>query len=185
MITSPGIILLSLLTIAMPDQPAPAASATRPNVIVILTDDQGTVDLHIAGATDLHTPNLDALARRGVRLVILDEPFRGLDREQRRVLLQRARQEWRAATLLCITHDVRSTQAFDRVLVVEGGRIIEDDAPARLASRPETRYRALLDAEAAVHAGLWSSARWRRLHLVAGRVHEGARPGSTTGAGGG
>jgi ATP-binding cassette subfamily B protein len=126
-----------------------------------------------------------ALARRGVRLVILDEPFRGLDREQRRVLLQRARQEWRAATLLCITHDVRSTQAFDRVLVVEGGRIIEDGAPARLASRPETRYRALLDAEAAVHAGLWSSAHWRRLHLVAGRVHEGARPGATTGAGGG
>jgi ABC-type bacteriocin/lantibiotic exporter with double-glycine peptidase domain len=126
-----------------------------------------------------------ALARRGVRLVILDEPFRGLDREQRRALLQRARQEWRAATLLCITHDVQSTQAFDRVLVVEEGRIIEDDAPARLASRPETRYRALLDAEAAVHAGLWSSARWRQLHLVAGRVHEEARPGFTTRAGGG
>jgi ATP-binding cassette subfamily B protein len=126
-----------------------------------------------------------ALARRGVRLVILDEPFRGLDREQRGVLLQRARQEWRAATLLCITHDVQSTQAFDRVLVVEAGRIIEDDAPACLAARPETRYRALLDAEVAVHAGLWCSARWRRLHLVAGRVHEEARPGSTTGAGGG
>ena len=126
-----------------------------------------------------------ALARRGVRLVILDEPFRGLDREQRHVLLQRARQEWRAATLLCITHDVRSTQAFDRVLVVEGGRIIEDDAPARLASRPETRYRALLDAEVAVHEGLWCSERWRRLHLVAGRVHEEARPGATTRAGGG
>src|SRR4051812_44173730 len=43
------------------------ASAARPNVIVILTDDQGTVDLGIAGAMDLHTPNLDALARRGVR----------------------------------------------------------------------------------------------------------------------
>src|SRR5262249_4895737 len=85
-----------------------------------------------------------ALARRGVRLAILDEPFRGLDREQRCVLLQRARQEWRAATLLCITHDVQSTQAFDRVLVVEQGRIIEDDAPAHLATRPESRYRALL-----------------------------------------
>jgi ATP-binding cassette subfamily B protein len=121
-----------------------------------------------------------ALARRGVRLVILDEPFRGLDREQRRALLQRVREEWRAATLLCITHDVQSTLAFDRVLVVEGGRIIEDDAPARLAARPETRYRALLDAEKAVHAGLWCSERWRRLHLVAGRVHEGSRPDSTT-----
>jgi hypothetical protein len=126
-----------------------------------------------------------ALARRGVRLGILDEPFRGLDREQRHVLLQRARQKWRAATLLCITHDVQSTQAFDRVLVVEGGQIIEDDAPARLASHPETHYRALLDAEAAVHGGLWCSERWRRLLLVAGRVHEAGRLGSTTGAGGG
>jgi arylsulfatase A len=46
---------------------ATAAEPSRPNVIVILTDDQGTADLHIAGATDLETPNLDALARRGVR----------------------------------------------------------------------------------------------------------------------
>src|ERR1700691_3918101 len=46
---------------------ATADSVTKPNVIVILTDDQGTADLHIAGATDLETPHLDALARRGVR----------------------------------------------------------------------------------------------------------------------
>ena len=116
-----------------------------------------------------------ALARRGVRLVILDEPFRGLDREQRRALLQRARQVWSTATVLCITHDVGVTQAFDRVLVVEDGRIIEDGAPASLAARPETRYRALLDAEAAVHEGLWSSGLWRRLRLVEGRVHEEGR----------
>lgn len=44
-----------------------AAEAAKPNVIVILTDDQGTVDLGIAGTTDIETPNLDALARRGVR----------------------------------------------------------------------------------------------------------------------
>jgi ATP-binding cassette subfamily B protein len=115
-----------------------------------------------------------ALARRGVRLVILDEPFRGLDRDQRHALLQRARQVWSTATLLCITHDVRSTQTFSRVLVVEEGRIIEDGAPASLASRAETRYRALLDAEAAVYEGLWCSGLWRRLHLVKGRVHEQA-----------
>ncbi len=41
------------------------AQVTHPNVIVILTDDQGTADLHIAGASDIDTPNLDALARAG------------------------------------------------------------------------------------------------------------------------
>jgi ABC-type bacteriocin/lantibiotic exporter with double-glycine peptidase domain len=113
-----------------------------------------------------------ALVRRGVRLVILDEPFRGLDREQRRALLQRARQVWSSATVLCITHDVGVTQVFDRVLVVEGGRIIEDGTPTSLAACPETRYRAMLDAEATVHKGLWSSGLWRRLRLVEGRIRE-------------
>jgi ATP-binding cassette subfamily B protein len=122
-----------------------------------------------------------ALARRGVRLVILDEPFRGLDREQRRVLLQRARQVWSTATVLCITHDVGTTQAFDRVLVVEDGRIIEDGTPASLAVCPETRYRALLDAEATVHESLWSSGLWRRLRLVEGRLHEEGRLQPTLG----
>jgi arylsulfatase A len=39
----------------------------RRNVILIYTDDQGSLDVNIYGATDLHTPNMDALARRGVR----------------------------------------------------------------------------------------------------------------------
>jgi ATP-binding cassette subfamily B protein len=117
-----------------------------------------------------------ALARPGVRLVILDEPFRGLDRERRCLLLQRARQVWSTATLLCITHDVGATQDFARVLVVEDGQIVEDGAPATLAVRPGTRYRALLDAEVTVHEGLWAHGLWRRLRLVEGRVCEAGSP---------
>ena len=95
-----------------------------------------------------------AMARPGVRLVILDEPFRGLDRERRRELLARARRMWRGATLLCVTHDVGETRAFDRVVVVEGGQIVEDSAPADLAKRPGSRYRAMLDAEEALRGAL-------------------------------
>ena len=43
------------------------AAERPPNVVLIFSDDQGTVDLNIYGAKDLHTPNLDRLARRGVR----------------------------------------------------------------------------------------------------------------------
>lgn len=42
------------------------SSRRRPNVILIVSDDQGSVDLGCYGATDLHTPNLDALAARGI-----------------------------------------------------------------------------------------------------------------------
>ena len=115
-----------------------------------------------------------AMLRDRVRLVILDEPFRGLDRERRRVLLTRARKLWQEVTLLCITHDVGETLAFDRVLVIEGGRIVEDGTPADLADQPDTRYSALLEAEEAVRQGLWSSTRWRRLWLEGGKVSEDA-----------
>lgn len=46
---------------------ASTLTARPPNVLVILADDQGSVDLGSYGATDLHTPHTDALAKRGVR----------------------------------------------------------------------------------------------------------------------
>ena len=39
--------------------------AKQPNVIVILTDDQGWGDLSLNGNTDLETPHIDSLARDG------------------------------------------------------------------------------------------------------------------------
>jgi len=42
-----------------------ASAADRPNVVVILTDDQGWGDLSVQGNTNLHTPRIDALARSG------------------------------------------------------------------------------------------------------------------------
>jgi ATP-binding cassette subfamily B protein len=115
-----------------------------------------------------------AMLRPGIRLVILDEPFRGLDRDRRRQLLGRVRQLWSEATLLCITHDVRETLAFDRVLVIERGRLVEDGDPADLANRAVSRYRAMLEAEDAVREGLWSNEVWRRLRLEDGRLAENA-----------
>lgn len=39
----------------------------KPNVIIIMTDDQGYGDLSCMGAQDFKTPNIDALARDGIR----------------------------------------------------------------------------------------------------------------------
>jgi arylsulfatase A-like enzyme len=44
-----------------------AAQAARPNVIVILADDLGYVDLGIQGGKDVPTPNIDSIAKNGVR----------------------------------------------------------------------------------------------------------------------
>ena len=113
-----------------------------------------------------------ALLRPQARLVILDEAFRGLDRGRRRELLDRARRMWAGATLLCVTHDVGDTQGFERVLVIDQGHVVEDGAPGDLLARPESKYRELIEAEAAVRAGMWSGPQWRQLALRDGQLHE-------------
>ena len=45
-----------------------AAAAGRPNVVIVMTDDQGAGDFSGAGNPVLRTPHMDALARESVRL---------------------------------------------------------------------------------------------------------------------
>jgi ATP-binding cassette subfamily B protein len=116
-----------------------------------------------------------ALTRPRVRLVLLDEPFRGLDRATRTRLLTEVRARWPDATLLCATHDVAATAGFDRVVVVDGGRVVEDGSPTALAVVGSSRYGALVAADRAAHALLFDAAGWRHLHIADGRVVEGPR----------
>jgi arylsulfatase A-like enzyme len=46
---------------------APPSGARKPDILVIVADDLGYADLGVHGCKDLPTPNLDALAARGVR----------------------------------------------------------------------------------------------------------------------
>jgi len=113
-----------------------------------------------------------AMLRPSMRLALLDEPFRGLDRDKRRKLLLEARDLWQGVTLLCVTHDVGETLNFPRVLVIEEGHIIEDGDPVVLAAQPESRYRQLLDAEEAVRINLWANVGWRRFSIDSGRLSQ-------------
>src|SRR5579863_4562726 len=55
-----------LLLVAM-GPAGPAAAADRPNIILIYADDLGYGDVGCYGATKVRTPNIDRLAREGLR----------------------------------------------------------------------------------------------------------------------
>jgi ATP-binding cassette subfamily B protein len=114
-----------------------------------------------------------ALFRSETLLAILDEPFRGLDRDKRRSLLKAARAHWKDTSLICITHDVGETLDFDQALVIEGGRIIEAGKPEVLSVKRDSRYRAMLDAEETVRRDLWSGTEWQILTIDRGRLNSG------------
>jgi ABC-type bacteriocin/lantibiotic exporter with double-glycine peptidase domain len=113
-----------------------------------------------------------AMLRSDVRLAILDEPFRGLDRDRRARLLAESRRLWANITLLCVTHDVVQTQGFDRVLVVENGRVVENGKPADLLARETSRYAQLVRADEDNHEHLWRGDAWRHWWLEGGQLKE-------------
>jgi arylsulfatase A-like enzyme len=61
-----GLTLLAAQT-ALPAADLPPSRAGKPDILVIVADDLGYADLGVHGGRDLPTPNLDALAARGVR----------------------------------------------------------------------------------------------------------------------
>jgi ATP-binding cassette subfamily B protein len=100
----------------------------------------------------------------------MDEAFRGLQRTHRKTLLERARAFWKDATLLAVTHDVEHALAFDRVLVIDRGTIVEDGRPSQLAEDRKSRFRLLLDAERQLAEEIQSLAGLRRIRIEQGQI---------------
>ena len=114
-----------------------------------------------------------ALLKSQARLVLLDEPFRGLDHDQRRALTQRVREHFAGTTLLLVSHDISDTREFDRVIVIDGGRVVEDGSPLELVANGSSLYRRLLEAEESVQKNIWQHSCWRRVRVDSGHVTEG------------
>ncbi len=64
-----ALLTTALLTVALMLVPAtvPQACAAPPNVVLLFADDLGYGDVGCFGAKDIRTPNLDRMAREGMR----------------------------------------------------------------------------------------------------------------------
>ncbi|MDP7010854.1 MAG: sulfatase-like hydrolase/transferase, partial [Verrucomicrobiota bacterium] len=57
---------LLLVLVCFCTQAAPALTGSRPNILLIFTDDQGMHDVGTYGS-EIKTPNIDSLARDGIK----------------------------------------------------------------------------------------------------------------------
>ncbi|WP_433336472.1 thiol reductant ABC exporter subunit CydC [Spirillospora sp. CA-294931] len=78
-------------------------------------------------------------------VLLLDEPTEGLDPEAADALMDDVLAATEGRTTLLVTHRLDGLAAADEVLVLEAGRIVQQGAPAELASAPG-RYRELNEA---------------------------------------
>ena len=169
---------------AAPDAPADLDTALAASEFVVdlekmadgLATQIGENGSRLSGGEAQRLRIARALTRRDARLVLLDEPFAGMDSEQRERMRRHVVERWPAATLLWVSHHVRETTAFARVLVFEHGRIVEDGAPEALLAQ-SSRYAAMIAAEDALHARL-HAAPWRPVALDAVALDRVAAGGS-------
>lgn len=113
-----------------------------------------------------------ALMRSATRLVLLDEAFRGLDREARRAMSRTVRELAGSRTVIEVTHDVADTREFDRVLVIEEGTLVEQGAPDELLAKRGSRYAELINADAMVLHGIWDDTGWRHVRVEQGGIRD-------------
>jgi ATP-binding cassette subfamily B protein len=69
------------------------------------------------------------------RILILDDAFASVDAETEAVILGHLQEAARGRTTLLITHRLRAARLADRVVVLDGGRVVEDGTHAELLAR--------------------------------------------------
>jgi ATP-binding cassette subfamily B protein len=112
-----------------------------------------------------------ALNKPDVTLALLDEPFRGLDKPTRQLLMKTVRQKWKDITIICVIHDVSEAMQFDQVAVLEEGQVIEQGTPTELLQQNGSLVR-LLNHETSVASQWLNSPKWRRVSVHEGRIVE-------------
>jgi ATP-binding cassette, subfamily B, bacterial len=85
-----------------------------------------------------------AIARAFLRdapIVLLDEATSALDSESERSIQEALATLMRGRTVLAIAHRLSSLDSFDRIIVLDRGRIVEDGAPSELLRRQGDYWR--------------------------------------------
>jgi ATP-binding cassette subfamily B protein len=79
-----------------------------------------------------------AIARaflRHAQLILLDEATSSLDSESEQLIQEALAELMKGRTVIAIAHRLSTLDSFDRIVVLERGRIVEDGAPAELVRR--------------------------------------------------
>ncbi|KAI0754233.1 multidrug resistance-associated ABC transporter [Daedaleopsis nitida] len=80
------------------------------------------------------------------KVLLMDEATASVDYATDELIGKTIRQEFASSTILTIAHRLRTVIDYDRVMLLDQGRIAEYDTPAALLSNPQSRFYALCKA---------------------------------------
>ena len=91
---------------------------------------------------------LIALARalvRTSRIIVGDEATSSIDEETEREIKQSMAMGFKERTVLCIAHRLQTFLNYDRIAVIDSGRIAESGPPLELRGTEEILFRGMCD----------------------------------------
>ncbi|KAJ7063750.1 ABC protein [Mycena amicta] len=92
--------------------------------------------------------SLLSLARALVKdskVVVLDEATASVDLRTDHQIQRTIQYQFKDKTLICIAHRLRTILSYDRILVLDAGKIVEFDTPLELFSQPSSIFRGLCE----------------------------------------
>ena len=84
----------------------------------------------------------------GAPILIMDEATSSLDSESEAAIQAAMERLIEGRTAIVIAHRLSTVRAMDRILVFDGGRIVEDGPHDALVARPGGMYRRLFERQA-------------------------------------
>ncbi|KAG8769118.1 hypothetical protein FRC12_005151 [Ceratobasidium sp. 428] len=90
--------------------------------------------------------SLVSLARalvRDTRIILMDEATASVDYETDRNIQATIQSEFKSKTLLCIAHRLQTIIGYDRICVVDAGKVVEFDTPAQLYQQEDSIFRGM------------------------------------------
>ncbi|KAH0542222.1 hypothetical protein FGG08_003344 [Glutinoglossum americanum] len=118
-------------------------------------DDKSPGRIHLDGVVEeeglnfsLGQRQLMALARalvRDSRVIICDEATSSVDMETDQKIQRTIATGFKGKTLLCIAHRLRTIINYDRICVMDSGRIVELDSPLKLYDKPGGTFRGMCE----------------------------------------
>ena len=77
------------------------------------------------------------------KIIVLDEATSNVDVETDAKLQRTIQTEFASSTLLCIAHRLNTIVYYDRILVMDAGKVAEYDTPLNLFDREDSIFRSL------------------------------------------
>ncbi|KAI8809603.1 P-loop containing nucleoside triphosphate hydrolase protein [Cladochytrium replicatum] len=80
------------------------------------------------------------------RILVMDEATASVDTKADKLIQESIETHFRDTTVISIAHRLNTIAGFDRVMVLDGGNLIEFDSPHALLQKPESLFTSLVDA---------------------------------------